>query len=79
MNTVLTCQTNNGICKKLNLENVRTLYNPTIATNVPSKSSLSVRGMEGRLRGRLKARIYLLVVNTYEVRGRTEVLRGRAA
>ena len=38
-----------------------------------------MRGMEGRLRGRLKARIYLLVVNTYEVHGRTEVLRGRAA
>ena len=48
-------------------------------TNVPSKSLLSVRGMEGRLRGRLKARIYLTCCQYFEVRGRPEVLRGRAA
>ena len=50
-----------------------------VISNVPSKSSLSVRGTEGRLRGRLKHVCICLVVNTYEVRGRTEVLRGRAA
>ena len=38
-----------------------------------------MRGTEGRLRGRLKHVCICLVVNTYEVRGRTEELRGPAA
>jgi len=52
--------------------------------NVPSKSLLSVRGMEGRVSSnltggacvRLKARYLVCLVNTYAVRGRTKVPRG---